>query len=109
MLEAETLLRRSKAIPVQPLKYKAITGWPEASLRMVGSGLGMTVLPDDVALPYLEVFNLATVKVNERWAHQNNVLCWNKTRTLSVAERSLVDFLAAKFSPEQMLSGASAG
>jgi DNA-binding transcriptional LysR family regulator len=109
MLEAETLLRRSKAIPVQPLKYKAITGWPEASLRMVGAGLGMTVLPDDVAQPYLEVFNLVTVKVNERWAHQNNVLCWSKTRTLSAAERSLVDFLAAKFSTEDMDPGSSPG
>jgi DNA-binding transcriptional LysR family regulator len=76
---------------------------------MVGAGLGVTVLPDDVAQPYVEVFNLATVKVNERWAHQNNVLCWNKTRTLSAAERSLVDFLAAKCSAENMDPLASAG
>jgi DNA-binding transcriptional LysR family regulator len=109
MLEAETVLRRSKAIPNQPLNYKAIAAWPEASLRMVGAGLGVTVLPDDVAQPYVEVFNLATVKVNERWAHQNNVLCWNKTRTLSAAERSLVDFLAAKCSAENMDPLASAG
>jgi hypothetical protein len=98
MLVAETFLSRNKAIPNQPLKYKAIAARAEASLRMVGAGLGMTVLPDDVAQPYLEVFNLATVKVNERWGHLNNVMCWNKTRTLSAAERSLVDFLAAKFS-----------
>lgn len=96
--EAETLLRRSKVIPDQPLKYKAIAGSPETSLRMVGAGLGMAVLPDNVAKPYVEAFNLVTVKVNERWAHQTNVLCWNKTRTLSDAERSLVDFLATKFS-----------
>jgi DNA-binding transcriptional LysR family regulator len=102
MLEAETVLRRSNVIPDQPLKYKAIAAWPEASLRMVGAGLGVTVLPDDVAQPYLEVFNLATVKVIERWAHQNNVLCWNKPRTLSDAERSLVDLLAAKFSAGNM-------
>ena len=99
--EAETLLRRSKVIPDQPLKYKAIAGSPETSLRMVGAGLGMTVLPDDVAKPYVEAFNLVTVKVNERWAHQSNVLCWNKTRTLSDAEQSLVDFLAAKFMEKQ--------
>lgn len=97
-LEAEHVLRRSKVIPDQPIKHKAIAGSPEASLRMVGAGLGMAVLPDDVAKPYVEAFNLVTVKVNERWAHQTNVLCWNKTRALSYAERSLVDFLAAKFS-----------
>jgi hypothetical protein len=57
----------------------------------------------------VEVFNLVTVKVNERWARQNNVLCWNKTRTLSDAERSLVDFLAAKFSAEDMDPGSSPG
>jgi DNA-binding transcriptional LysR family regulator len=107
--EAETLLRRSKVIPDQPLKYKAIAAWPEASLRMVGAGLGVTVLPDNVAQPYVELFNLVTVKVNERWAHQNNVLCWSKTRTLSAAERSLVDFLAAKFSTEDMDPGSSPG
>jgi DNA-binding transcriptional LysR family regulator len=91
------------------LNYKAIAAWPEASLRMVGAGLGVTVLPDNVVQPYVEVFNLVTVKVNERWARQNNVLCWNKTRTLSDAERSLVDFLAAKFSAEDMDPGSSPG
>lgn len=107
--EAETVLRRNKVIPSQPLKYKAIAGTPEASLRMVGAGLGLTVLPDDVAKPYMDVFNLVTVKVNERWGHQKNVLCWNKTRTLSDAEQSLVDFLAAKFRAEDMDPRSSPG
>lgn len=75
-LEAEHALRRSKVIPEQPLKYKAISGWPEKSLRLVRAGLGLAVLPDDVTKPYVETFNLVTVKINERFAHQINVLRW---------------------------------
>jgi DNA-binding transcriptional LysR family regulator len=69
---------------------------------MVREGLGITVLPDDVALPYKDAFNLVTVKVNEVWAHQKNVMCWNKTRTLSAAEKSLVEFLSARFGAKQL-------
>ena len=102
-LEAEAVLRRSKAIPDQPIRYKAVTSSPETSLRLVAAGLGVAVLPADVAQPYLEAFNLVTVKVNERWAHQKNVVCWNKSRTLSGAEKSLVDYLTVRSNAPSVL------
>lgn len=69
-----------------------VTGF-DALCLMVNSGLGIGVIPTNLAKRYAKIFDIATVPITEPWAHRKLNLCVRSLQSLPVAARLFVEHL----------------
>ncbi|MDQ8034763.1 MAG: LysR family transcriptional regulator [Bordetella sp.] len=90
-----SLLARAAAIVGRPLHYRAVVSTFDASLRCVRAGLGIAVMPREVAEPLASSFHVEVVPLSDPWAQRRLVICFRDQAALSPAARLLVEHLEA--------------
>lgn len=64
--------------------------------RMVGSGLGIAIVPAATAEPYAQVLGLKLLDLDESWAKMSFYLCARKSSAMSMPARLLLEQLRAR-------------
>lgn len=75
------------------LKVKIRVASLDALCRMVHAGLGIAILPQQVAELYLQSLNIAVVPLADDWAHREICVLCNDEDQLSATAQALVRFL----------------
>ncbi|CAJ0708752.1 DNA-binding transcriptional LysR family regulator [Ralstonia sp. GP73] len=90
-----TMLARYAAILGHTIKYRAVVSTFDASLRCVRAGLGLAIVPGEIAEPFIPTFGLRVVPLSDDWARRRFTVCFRNLESLSPAARLLVEHLAA--------------
>ncbi|MEJ8810337.1 LysR family transcriptional regulator [Variovorax ureilyticus] len=90
-----TMLARAAAIIGKPIFYRAVVSTFDASLRCVGAGLGLAVVPRQIAEMSRDPARTRVVTLKEEWAKRRFAICYRDFEQLSPAARLLVDHLSA--------------
>lgn len=89
----EAMLRRESALLGRALNNRIQVSGLDAASRIVAAGLGLVVLPREVAEPAAKFAGLVMVPLAESWALRRFAICTRPERLLSAATRLLVDHL----------------
>lgn len=76
------------------VRHRVIVTNFEAALRVVRSGLAISVIPRELAQPLADPYGLALVPLEEPWARRQFIVCFRDTQSLVPAARLLLDHLA---------------
>ncbi len=87
----QLLLVRAAATAGQSITYRAEVSTFEAALRVVRSGLGISVVPKEVAQPLAKAFNLRIIELRDDWARRRFAICFRDAQTLPAAARLLAE------------------
>ncbi|MBP6901485.1 MAG: LysR family transcriptional regulator [Burkholderiaceae bacterium] len=94
-----TLLYRAAAQAGGRVAYRVVVSNFDAALRVVAAGLGVSVIPRQVAqraaLP-----GVLTVALADRWAQRQFAICQRRNEDLQPAAARLAEFLAARAAGE---------
>ena len=67
----------------------------DAACAMVAAGLGVTILPRFAIAPYVQAFDLASIKLADAWAVRQLFICIRSDQPLHPAAQLLLDHLRA--------------
>ncbi|MDM0044495.1 LysR family transcriptional regulator [Variovorax dokdonensis] len=98
-----TMLARAAAIIGKPIYYRAVVSTFDASLRCVRAGLGLAVVPREIASTSGEQDRRRIVRLDDAWAQRRFAICFRDPGHLSPAARLLVDHLSAQAPKGQRL------
>ncbi len=87
------MLARAAAATGKRVRHRVVVTNFEAALRVVRANLAICVVPREVAEPYLEVYGLRCIALNEAWAERRFTICYREGDTLSAAARLLIAHL----------------
>ncbi len=90
-----TMLARAAAIIGHPISYRAVVSTFDASIRCVRAGLGIAVVPREVADPVAASYGVKVLPLTDKWAQRRFAICFHDEKKLSPAARLLVGHLAA--------------
>ena len=90
----QLMLGRAAAAAGHSIRYRAEVSTFEAALRVVRSGLGISVVPQEVAQPLAHIFKLAIIPLDDAWAERRFAICFQDERSLSPAAQLLAEHLA---------------
>jgi DNA-binding transcriptional LysR family regulator len=90
----QLMLARAAAASGQTIHSRVEVSTVEAALRVVRSGLGITVVPQEVAQTLVDALDLVIIPLNDAWAKRRFVVCLQDEKTLSKAAKLLADHLA---------------
>jgi DNA-binding transcriptional LysR family regulator len=88
-----TLLARAAAVAGRPLNYRAVVSTFDASLRCVRAGLGIAVVPREVAAPMAGDGAFRVVPLTDAWARRRFTVCFKDEAGLSPSARLLLAHL----------------
>lgn len=88
------MLARAAAIIGHRLYYRAVVSTFDASLRCVQAGLGLAIIPREIAEPASREGRLRVVDLTDVWAHRRFCICFREETQLSPASRLLVEHLS---------------
>ncbi|WP_428003475.1 LysR family transcriptional regulator [Acidovorax sp.] len=88
-----TMLARAAAIIGRPINYRAVVSTFDASMRCVRAGLGIAVVPREVAEPVAASLGIRVLPLTDDWAQRRFAICFNDEKRLSPAARILVEHL----------------
>ncbi|MGD9942594.1 MAG: LysR family transcriptional regulator [Burkholderiaceae bacterium] len=75
------------------IRYKAVLSNVDSVLRAVLAGLGVAVLPSEMAIPFECAFGLRVIPLSDAWARRDFVMCRSPLLPPSPAARLLVAHL----------------
>jgi len=90
-----TMLARAAAIIGQPLHYRAVVSTFDAALRCVRAGLGIAVVPREIAQHFAGGNALRIIALSDAWARRRFAICIRDEAHLSPAARLLVKHLSS--------------
>ncbi|MDT7838127.1 LysR family transcriptional regulator [Aquabacterium sp. OR-4] len=90
------MLQRAAAQAGRTLNYRAVVSNFDAALRVVKAGLGVTVIPRQVARPLAEAGALVLRPLADPWARRRFAVCFRGREQLAPAALRLVEHLAAR-------------
>jgi DNA-binding transcriptional LysR family regulator len=88
------MLQKAAQQAGKTIHYRAEVSSFEAALRVVRAGLGISIVPREVAQPLAEAFNLAIIPLRDTWAKRRFVVCFQDEKTLSNAAKLMAEHLA---------------
>jgi len=88
-----TMLARAAAVLGTPLNYRAVVSTFDASLRCVRAGLGIAVVPREVAEPMMGTGAFSVIPLTDAWARRRFAICFRDEESLSPSARLLLDHL----------------
>jgi DNA-binding transcriptional LysR family regulator len=91
-----SMLQRAAARAGQVITYRAIVSNFGAELRVVAAGLGISVIPRQVAVRSEKLREICVIGLTDVWAKRRFAVCFREPATLSPAGLRMVDFLASK-------------
>jgi DNA-binding transcriptional LysR family regulator len=65
----------------------------DAACAMVAAGLGLTILPHQAIAPYVQAFNLTSIKLDDAWAIRQLFICVRSNPALHPAAQLFLDHL----------------
>ncbi|MBL8309493.1 MAG: LysR family transcriptional regulator [Burkholderiales bacterium] len=86
----QVLLARAAAAAGKRVLHRVVVTNFEAALRVVRANLAISVVPREVAAPYLDVYGLRCIPLEESWAERRFTMCYRDGDTLSAAARLLI-------------------
>ncbi len=90
----QLMLGRAAAVAGATVRYRAEVSTFDAAMRVVSSGLGISVVPREVAQSLADVFRLHIVPLSNDWARRRFVVCYQNQSTLPAAAQLLAGHLA---------------
>ena len=88
-----SMLARAAAVAGQPLNYRTVVSTFDASLRCARAGLGIAVVPQEVAEPFTTDGSLRLVALTDSWATRRFAICFRDEARLSPSARLLLAHL----------------
>ena len=70
-----------------------VISYCELPLRMVEQDLGIGIMPQDIALPYVNTHRVKTIPLTDNWANRKLKLCTSNLHPLSQATLRLLEHL----------------
>lgn len=89
----QLMLAREAAAAGKSIHSRVEVSTVEAALRVVRSGLGITVVPKEVAQTLVSANDLVIIPLTDTWAKRRFVVCFQDEKTLSKAAKLLADHL----------------
>jgi DNA-binding transcriptional LysR family regulator len=90
----QMMLGRAAAASGQTLRYRAEVSTFETAMRLVRAGLGISVVPREVAQPLAGAFDLRIIDLTDAWAERHFAICFQHEHSLSQAAKRVVEHLA---------------
>ncbi|MCG5075138.1 LysR substrate-binding domain-containing protein [Paraburkholderia tagetis] len=90
------MLQRAAASAGKTLSYRVIVSSFDAAFRVVAAGLGISVVPVEVAETYQPALGVKVIKLTDEWAERRFVVCFRNRESLQPAAQRLVDYLAGR-------------
>jgi DNA-binding transcriptional LysR family regulator len=91
-----TMLQRAAANAGGALSYRVIVSSFDAAFRVVAAGLGISVVPVEVAATYQAVFGVKVIPLVDAWAERRFVVCFKNFDFLQPAAQKMVDHLTRR-------------
>lgn len=89
-----TMLRRAAASVGKTVSYRVIVSSFDAAFRVVAAGLGISVVPVEVAETYRPVLAIKIIPLTDSWAQRQFVVCFKDFDALQPAAQRMVDYLS---------------
>lgn len=89
-----TMLARAAAIIGKPIHYRAVVSTFDAALRCVSAGLGVAIVPKEIAAAAGDGKRRRIVTLQEAWAKRRFAICFRDFEQISPAARLLVEHLS---------------
>ena len=93
-----SMLGRVAAMSGTVLSYRSVVTTFEAAMRVVRAGLGVSVVPKEIAQTFARSLGLKIIPLDDEWARRTFAICFRDAASLSPAGRLLVDHLAEQAS-----------
>jgi DNA-binding transcriptional LysR family regulator len=92
----QMMLARAAAAVGRRVSHRVVVTNFDAALRVVRANLAISVVPREVAEPYLEVYGLCCIPLDEPWARRRFAICFRGGNDVSTASRLLIEHLQRK-------------
>lgn len=89
-----TMLKRAAADRGRTVSYRVIVSSFDAAFRVVAAGLGISVIPVEVAAAYRQSLGVQVIPLTDAWARRRFIVCFQRFDTLQPAAQRMVDHLA---------------
>ncbi len=89
----DEFLTLAGATVTRPVRVRAQVSNPEARCAMVREGLGLAVMPEDIAGHYVERMGLVVVPLSDPWAERQLFVCVRDRQALSPQVKALLEHL----------------
>ncbi len=86
-------LLHAAAAAEKPFRMRIQVTSYEALLRMVEQDLGIGIMPQDIARPYVNTNRIKAIALEDVWASRNLKLCTSNQYPMSQATRRLLEYL----------------
>jgi DNA-binding transcriptional LysR family regulator len=90
------MLQRAAASAGKTLSYRVIVSSFDAAFRVVAAGLGISVVPVEVAATYQAVFGVKVIPLVDAWAERRFVVCFKGFDLLQPAAQRMVEHLTSR-------------
>ncbi|MEX3982229.1 LysR family transcriptional regulator [Paraburkholderia sp. EG287A] len=90
------LLQRAAASAGKTLSYRVIVSSFDAAFRVVAAGLGISVVPIEVASTYQAAFGVKLIPLVDSWAERRFVVCFRSFDLLQPAAQRMVEHLTSR-------------
>lgn len=94
-----TMLHRAAARAGRTMSYRVVVTSFDAALRVVAAGLGIGVIPLQVAREFTAQRGIKTIPLTDAWAQRRFAVCFRERAALTPAALHMVEFLASKAQP----------
>ncbi|CAL8478704.1 MULTISPECIES: LysR family transcriptional regulator [Caballeronia] len=91
-----TMLQRAAAQAGKTMSYRVIVSSFDAAFRVVAAGLGISVVPMEVAGTYRQALGVEAVPLSDAFAKRRFVVCFRDFEALQPAARRLVEHLETR-------------
>lgn len=88
-----TMLHRAAAKAGKTMKYRVLVSNFDAAFRVVGAGLGISVVPREVSQMYVSSGHVRVVPLLDAWARREFAICYRRQSDLTPAAERLLHFL----------------
>jgi DNA-binding transcriptional LysR family regulator len=91
-----TMLNRAAAKVGRRMSYRVVVSSFDAAFRVVGAGLGISVVPREVSGIYVSAGQVRLVPLLNDWAIRQFAVCYRRQSELNAASQRLVDYLCER-------------
>jgi DNA-binding transcriptional LysR family regulator len=94
-----TMLRQAAASVGKTISYRAIVSNFDATFRVAAAGLGISVVPVEVAETYRRSLGLRIIPLTDAWSRRRFIICFKDFDALQPAAQRLVEYLRTRAIP----------
>ena len=91
-----TMLQRAAASAGRTVSYRVIVSSFDAAFRVVAAGLGISVVPVEVAETYRPVLGIRVIPLDDAWALRRFIVCFKSFDALQPAAQRMVEHLVER-------------